>query len=750
MRRGPVTSIIGILLIAALLGGCETPREIPALIEPVSANRAYRPVEKHIVGKMNVAVGNVVATEYCHFYKKVTTLKEIFCDVGEYVEEGQVLATADVKTLQEELQDTAAERALCVSLHDARQPLYALNQDLVDLDKQSCVNVEDFKGAAECENRLNLEKENYVYDEKLYEYTLKQYDKKIAEINRDIADGSLKAKHAGYVTYIKDTAKDNVAKINEAVVIIADPSETYIEVPDLNLNNYQYRSFEMKTALIGTKEVPVEEYEYTGDEAVYSLAQGSYPNIRFQTVSQEDLTPGDSVVLCFYSKKREKELCVGLDSVNNDEGGSYVYVKGEDGEQEKRYFTPGPADDCYMSVIDGLDEGEEVYYVQEAASPAKFKTYTVDLTDYTQSLETSEIRTAETLNTAYFAPCSGKVEEVKVESGSRVQKGDVLMVIDSGGGSSAIRDLENERKRAASEFEKKINSLDQEAYDLDAQIKVITLETANYHLCEPEYRFQTERMKDQAKIAVIEKQLAQIEYDADTQKYNRKLARIRENNDGKGKISIVAKDDGVVSGVYVKKGTIIKQGEENDLLLSCSQVFPDKLSVNLTKTVSLKITGKNEGAAAIGSRVHIENKQDKKRYEGTCICNAWEGKSYAFTEDEKARVATVSMDKRANGSIIVQMDDPDFTDRINIRDCKAFVDTLFLKEAVVIPGELVYSEDIPGTNKTREFVWKLIGDEPVKHYVIRGTEFGIGNGQNTVILSGLTKGDVLAQEVHQQ
>ena len=755
MRNRTLEKIIWRILLASLfntvlLTGCEQPREIPALLEPVSANQAYRPVEKHIVGKMNVAVGNVVTPEYCHYYKKVTTLKEIFCDVGQYVEEGEILATADVKTLQEELQDIAAERALCVSLHDARQPLYALNQDLVDLDKQSCVNVEDFKGAAECENRLNLEKENYVYDEKLYEYMLKQYDKKIAEINKDITDGSLRAKHAGYVTYIKDTSRDNVAKINEAVVIIADPGETYIEVPDMNLDNYQYRTFEMKFALLGKDEVAIEEYEYSGEESVYAIAQGSYPNIRFRTVSKTDLQPGDSVILCFYSKKREKELCVGLDSVNSDEGGSYVYVKGENGEQEKRYFTPGPADDCYMSVIDGLNEGEEVYYVQEAASPAKYKTVTVGLTDYTQELETSEIKTAQTRNTAYFAPCSGKVEEVKVESGSRVKKGDVLMIIDSGGGSSAIRDLENERKRAASEFEKKINSLDQEAYDLDAQIKLTTIETANYHLCEPEYRFQTERMKDQAKIAYIEKQLAQIEYDADTQKYNRKLARIRENNDGKGMISIVAKDDGVVSGIYVKKGTIIKQDEENDLLLSCSQVSPDKLSVSLNKTVTLKITGKNVGAAAIGSRICIENKQDGKKYEGTCISNAWDGKSYAFTEDEKARVATVSVDKKSNGSIIVQMDLADFADQVNIRECKAFVDTLSIKDAIVIPGDLVFSEEIPGTNKTREFVWKIIDEEPVKQYVIRGTEFGIGNGQNTVILSGLGEGDILARELHQQ
>ncbi len=727
--------------------GCGETVSPPALIEPASVNQAYRPVEKQLVGKLNVAVGNVVPREYCHFYKKVTVLKEITCDVGEYVEEGDIIATADVKTLQEELEDVAAERALCVKLHDARQPLYALNQDLVDIDKRSCVNLEDFKGAAECENRLNMEKENYVYDEKLYEYMLKQYDKKLADISKDIEDGSLRAKKSGYVTYIKDTAKDNVAKINEAVVIIADESETYIEVPDLNLDNYLYRSFELQFAMIGDKEVPIEEYPYSSDESVYAIAQGSYPNIRFRTQNQKDLKVGDSVILCFYSKNRTKELCVGNDSVNSDEGGSYVYVKGKDGNREKRYFMNGPSDDYYTIVTDGLAEGEEVYYVQEAASPAKYKEYTVERSDYRQMLESGNVKKAETRNTAYFAPCSGSVEDIPVSIGSKVKKGDVLLVIDSGGGAAAISDIENERKRAASEYEKKINSLDQEAYDLTAQIKLTTIETTMNHLCEPEYIFQTERMKDQAKIAVIEKQLAQIEYEADTQKYNRQLSRIRKNNDGSGKISIVAEEDGTVSGVYVKKGMVIKKGEENDLLVSVSHTSPDKVAIALNKTVALKITGKNAGTAAIGSKAQVT--VGGKTYDGTCISNAWNGKSYAFTEEDKAKVATVSMDERANGTIIVAIDQADFDGLEDHKDCRADVNTLTLQDAIVLPGRLVYSEETKSGTAERSFVWKIIDGTPIKQYVIRGTDFGIGNGQTTVILSGLSEGDVLADEQRQ-
>ncbi|MBP5384081.1 MAG: hypothetical protein J6Y57_03790, partial [Lachnospiraceae bacterium] len=77
MKIGSISKIIIFALSAALLCGCSEVAEVPALIDPVSVNNAYRPVEKRVVGKVNVEVGNVVPTEYCHFFRKVTVLKEI-------------------------------------------------------------------------------------------------------------------------------------------------------------------------------------------------------------------------------------------------------------------------------------------------------------------------------------------------------------------------------------------------------------------------------------------------------------------------------------------------------------------------------------------------------------------------------------------------------------------------------------------------------------------------------------------------
>lgn len=747
MRKQNLTKIIVGLLLLSLLSGCKQAEEVPELIEPVAANQSYRPVERRNIGRINVAVGNVVPREYCHSYKKITTLKEIYVNVGEYVEEGDLLAMADIKQLNQELQDIADQRAYTVAVHDAGLPLYQFQQDLIDVDKRSCINSEDYKGAAECENRLNVEKENFVYDEKLYEYQLKQFDRRAADIREQIEDGTMKAKASGYVTYIKDTAKNNVARINEAVVIIADDSETFIEVPEQTIDNNLYKKYEIKYALIDGKQVPIEEYEYSSDESMFSKAQDSCPNVRYKTTSDVGLKVGDTVVLCFLPKDRTNELSVGNDSVNNDEEGSYVYVKGEGDELQKRYFTAGPSDDYYTTVIDGLEEGEEVFYVQEVSSPVKYQEYTVERSDYVQHLETNRIKKAETLNQAYFAPCLGTVEQVLVDAGDKVKKGDVLMVIDSGGGASAIEQVANGKKQAQADYDKTINSIDQAVIDTDAGKQITTIEASMFHMCEPEYLFAMERAQLNQKIAVVERGVAQAKYDAQMRIWNHKLTRIKEDNDGQGKYQVVAENDGVVSKVFVKKGAVIKDDGTNRLLLSCSQQCPDLIQISVSKAVSLLANGRSKGLAALGTSVTlIPDGNEENAYSGTCVSNAWAGKSYAFTEDDKAQICTVNEDDNSDGFVVIRMDKEDFTESVNVNSCRARIDCVKMKNAIVIPTLLVYSETSKTGNNEKWYVWKLQNGALVKQYIVRGADYGIGDEVNTVVIQGLSEGDVLAQE----
>ena len=68
------------IAMAMMLGltGCGKKEEkAPELLEPVTTNEAYRPVEKSDVGKKIIKNGAIVPTDYCYFFKTSATLSKI-------------------------------------------------------------------------------------------------------------------------------------------------------------------------------------------------------------------------------------------------------------------------------------------------------------------------------------------------------------------------------------------------------------------------------------------------------------------------------------------------------------------------------------------------------------------------------------------------------------------------------------------------------------------------------------------------
>ena len=59
---------------------------------------------------------------------------------------------------------------------------------------------------------------------------------------------------------------------------------------------------------------------------------------------------------------------------------------------------------------------------------------------------------------------------------------------------------------------------------------------------------------------------------------------------------------------------------------------------------------------------------------------------------------------------------------------------------------MVYSEVAKLSEEKHYYVWKIENDELVKQYITTGTDYGIGNNNEVVVLTGLSKDDVLAKE----
>lgn len=742
-----------ILSAAILLSGCHQAEEVPELIEPLAMSQTFRPVERRNIGTPKILVGHYVPHEYCHFYKKATTLKKITCDIGQYVNKGDILAYADVEKMKEELEETKSALNLLIETHALKQPIHANTMKSMEAQGSACECLED---AERINTQMGVEKENYLYDEQLFIFMQESYEKEIVELEKLIKDSTLRAKSSGYVTYVKNTGDGNKVNVNENIVIVSDYQDTHIEVTGLTTKGYKYKDFAIKYAKIAGREVGIEEYNYTSKELAYAKAQECFPNMRFKLLDEQQGEPGDFVLLYFFNLDRKQVLAVGNDSTNVDEKGNYVYVKGNGGELEKRYFEPGTGDQHYQEVKSGLNEGELVLYVQDAAIPSQADTYEITLKDYEQTLPVKRYQRAETINTAYFTPCDGKVKSILVSPDDQVKKGDVLAIIDSAGGKAKLVEAENAINHLKMDYLKRCMDLDKQVEEMQKQtaklIKAMEWTGPGEEGSGSEYKYrvvsaQRTMLECEESSCELQKEIARVEYESALVKATNTYNRIKKNNSGTGEYTIVATDDGIVNKIYAKVGITVKEDEESSLLLSCSMINEDKVSVSMSQNKELL---GDVGTASVdaGRKLTFSNKDLK--LESTCIGTLTNNKSYVFTEENKTYVTTCNSADQKN-SFIASINEPSFfQDGKVLKNCDVMVDVVSLKKVVVIPETMLYSEKVKLADEIHYYVWKVVDGELVKQYVTTATDFGIRKDNEIVILDGLSEGDVLAGKLIKQ
>ena len=754
IRKNIIKYLSCILVASMFFCGCEEKEDVPELIAPSFGNQAFHPVEQRMIGTPKILLGQITPKEYCHFFTKAMDVKEITCDIGQYVNEGDVLAYADVEKLKEELEETRASLNLCIAKHDVNKPIFEYMVNSLQSQRSASEYLKDTDSVTKLTTQINVEKENHTYDEDLFSFMVYKYNEEITELEELIVDGTLKAKKSGYVTYIKNTTLGNHVNVNENVVIVSDYTDTHIEVPDLTMKDYKYKDFKVKYAMIDGKKVNIEEDNYSNQELITAKAQDCYPNVRFKTVEEMKGSPGDTILLYFLSLDKKSVLAVGQNSTNSDEKGNYVYVKGKEGEIEKRYFKAGISDNNYLEVISGLKEGEMVLYVQTAATPTKYEPYTVTTTDYVQKLPAKRYTYANIKNTAYFTPCDGKVESILVKTNDEVKKGEALLVIDSGGGKAGLTKAENDIKHLEQGYEKKCKDIDKQMKDLTVKSlrMITTIEEAETDdggsmLSEDEIdaiQCQRGSLENEVKILGQQKEIAGLEYENTMRQLTNTYNKVKENNNGEGKITIYASDDGVVSKMFAKVGASVTYEGENSLLLSCTKHSADKVLVSISQNKD--ITG-IAASVATGIGRELTFKGQDKDYNAVCVGSLSNLKNYAFTEGDKVYVTSCISDENQKNNFIAAISDSDFFAENTLPDCKVEIDALNIPQMIVLPGSMVYTEEVKLSKDIQYFVWKIENNELVKQYITTGASYGAGNDTQVVVLLGLSKGDVLAKEV---
>ncbi len=709
-NSGKTAFFLGIMLLLTGCGQRETTVP-PTLQEPAAVNAAYRAVEYGSIGKIEVLFATVVPTDYCHYYDANVNMSQIMVEVGDQVQEGDILALADVEAAKEELKDCKEQLASENTSYELNCKISQTKQDKWNYQEEAV------------DSMIALEQENVRYDTLLHEYRVQKLQESIASLEEIIADGTLTARHSGQVTFTKNIAKGRQAGANENIVVVSDLEETHLELTDTNVQEYKYADYEVKYITIAGEKIPVTEEEYSTEELILAKINQHYPNVRVQCPDAGKLTIGDTYPVYFIKKEVQNVLVIGNDSLYQEGEEYYVYVANDAKEKEKRIVTIGASDENYTQITDGLVEGELVYYDSDARMPAKYTDYTVELSDFFIQNHGMKYGLSDANTFSNISAWEGEVADIAVIKGQEVSRGDLLYTIDTGEGKAAMTEAQNAINQENQSYEKLIAEYQEQINSLSS----LAAEDGSVS-----YEIQ---------ILEYQKQLAALNHSDSLKELQKNYDSISKGNDGSGMVSVYAEHDGTISAVVASKGDKVEAGSE---MLRITAQSTEIILVQMEENQNYKIYQDN--IADVGERVVL--KSDNETWEGTCV--GWAAgtnnvdKGYVYTDEAGVHLSYNTSSGYNYPAFYVRMDDASFSEHI----AKGYsMDFLYLsmKDTIVLPSSMVYTETDPlNESKVSYYVWRIEGEELVKQYVLVSPNLTDSGKQ--VILSGVQAGDILARE----
>jgi multidrug efflux pump subunit AcrA (membrane-fusion protein) len=750
---GNAQSVIPVVLtglfFVMLIGGCGSKKTetIPDLEEPAASNASYQQVTYGNIGTTNVLLGTAVPKEYGQAYEANVTVTKILVEPGDTVEKGDVLAYADVDEASASRKAKQQELSHENTVYELNQKINQLQQDkLANQQKQQDTAENNIQDAAEnniqeeddmqesaTENntqeteaeaeditsQIAVLQENSRYDTKLHEYRVQKLNEEIAALDALIADGTLKANHSGEVVYTKSLTVSRNAGTGENVVVVADTEDLAIELKDVTVQNYKYKDVLEKYMLQSGERVSVTEREYSTDELVLAKINNNYPNVLIEKPEGVELKAGELYPIYFEEKRAEHVLLVGNNSLYQEDGENYVYVGTGDDTREKRKVTTGVSDDHNTQIVEGLEEREAVYYETMERMPSDYTEYMVERSDFQVENHGLKYGRADKNARVYLTEKEGEIVKIAVEKDAEVKKGDLLYIIDTGEGKAAITE-------AANAIETENTTYQKQQADYDAQL--IELQNA------------TDSVSDyDRQIITLQKEVAEADHSYTLQQLQAAYDTLSRGNDGTGKLSVYADEDGQVSKITVWEGDTVEAGDE---ILKMKGEASDLLLVQMVSSKS--VTVYTDDIAEAGEPVSITS--GDTTYTGTCVGfaagsnNLDEGCLYIdengahYTFQTTSGYDTPAFYVRMNDEIVDDMGNGESVDFPYIS----------MEDVIVLPAGMIYEEkDAMHPDKVSYFVWKMEGDHLVKQYVLLDDTL-TGNGK--VVLFGIESGDVLARE----
>lgn len=330
--------ITALLLINISLTGCLFyPKELvvpaPSLIAPEKAEFITVTAKKGNLTKQIIITAYFLATEKVDVGFKATgmTFGNLYVKPGDYVEKGQLLASADKTKILDNIESKKLD----------------IRKALIDLARLHARN-------------------GTQYQLESAELTVRQRELQLESYELQLEKTDITAPVAGRVIYANSALKrgDSIT-VNRTIVRLIDESSVKLEY-NLSVASEKDRNLETFARMGTPAKVIFNSREYDAEVVMTPYQASKTTGLTSTNVIWLDVKgldqpalPGSYAKVIFTVDTRENVMIVGRDLLQKFGSGYYVRVL-EDGYKVERTVKLGLETETYAEVLQGIEEGEKI------------------------------------------------------------------------------------------------------------------------------------------------------------------------------------------------------------------------------------------------------------------------------------------------------------------------------------------------------------------------------------------------------
>ena len=746
--------------------------DAPELVSPVAVSRIFRKPEIRDMKSVRYYEGVVVPTDYPAFYDRIIRIDNIKVKIGDYVEKGDVIAEGDIVGAGDSA-DISQSLETNKSLSVIQNRISDDEIEIEEYNKKEASENKDEAGVKMAEMNIELLKEDKRYDEEMSGYEKNKDLKAEESYNSELGYSRLIADHSGYVTFLKDISVNDTAMPYENVVVISDMDDLYIEGRNSDAARSEVRGFEEQYTYIDGRKVDISEIEYPQEALSLAEVSGYQLPLRFKVNSE--LKAGDNMLLIFKNTEVRDTLTVGAGAVDHEGLDSYVYVRKNGDDIEKKSVEVGFDDGRYVEILYGINEDDEICYPLGEYYPTSIKETEVKTGEIITTEESFSILGKNTNVKGYYTDFPGKIEDIKVGLNQKVNKGDLLFTYKTENTKAKLTELEasiNTLKKNHNEIIKMLEEMKSnidDGQEINRQIQELKMrpdpdatmtdavpedqsipegKSEDYTPKEP--KFVKEKTKLNQSIVENRIKMENLSFNLQLSRLEKQYEAISRNNNGDGLVSVYAEKNGVVKRIdldvtrekLLKERTyvlsVVDEGYNETLIQMRKKntsafgvVVEDKSgtvrSADLGKELHLTINGDSFDGRVIGINGHTKPVYLAETDNGFVFTTSTPGTEYwdqFYAETDKEIDYEWALENRTKGIKIW------FAGR-------EYKGVPILDKGVIYTE---YNENIP-----LEYVWIQENGELVKRYIITCQIEGY-DGTERIVIDGVEPGDKVIRE----